>query len=278
MLMYLRYLLVLLVSFSLSGCLYQQPAPIEYGSSVAQKTSDDYYDASSKKEEKIKVTTFWGGKEVKEKKKEIEEKPLMLSEEATGKEIYHEVIEGETIDSIAKKYGIARSVLIKKNDLEPPYVLEELQLIMIPPKGSIDPIEIKKKPVDTKVAPARAGKMPVEGKIVSSFGQRYLGAINQGINISAAMDADIFSSSSGEVIHSAYDPKFGNLIIIKSHDEDIFMAYAHMTDLSLKVGQNIAEGQVVGHVGQTGKVTKPQLHFAVRKGKIPIDPVGYLKK
>lgn len=276
MLMYLRYLLVLFVSFSLSGCLYQPPAPIEYGSSAAKKTSDDYYDASSKKEEKPKVRTFWGAKEVKEKTKEREEKPLMLSEAATGKEIYHEVIEGETIDSIAKKYGIVREILIQKNDLEPPYILEELQLIMIPPKGLKQ--EIKKKPQVTDVRAGRAGKMPVEGKIISKFGQRYLGAINQGINISAPMDADIFSSSSGEVIHSAYDPKFGNLVIIKSHDEDIFIAYAHMTDLNLKIGQNIAEGQVIGHVGQTGKVTTPQLHFAVRKGKIPIDPISYLKK
>ena len=139
--------------------------------------------------------------------------------------------------------------------------------------------EVKKKPVvASKRISLRGGKLPVEGKIVSRFGQKYLGAINQGINISAPMDANIYSSSSGEVIHSAYDPKFGNLIIIKSHDEDIFMAYAHMADLNYKIGQNIVEGQVIGHVGQTGKVTKPQLHFAVRKGKIPIDPVGYLKK
>lgn len=271
--MYFRCFLVLVVSFTLSGCLNQAPAPIEYGSSSKSK-SEDYYDASSQdQEDKPIIKTIWGKKEVKEEK----EKPLMLGENATGKEIYHEVIEGETIDSIAKKYGISREVLIQKNDLEPPYVLEELQLIMIPPRGVVSSI-VKKKPVVTNVTSSRGGKLPVSGKIVSKFGQRYLGAINQGINISAPMDVDVYSSSSGEVIHSAYDPKFGNLIIVKSHDEDIFMAYAHMTDLSFKIGQNIVEGQAIGHVGQTGKVTKPQLHFAIRKGKIPIDPVGYLKK
>lgn len=272
MLMYFRYFLVLLISFILSGCLTQEPAPIEYGSSSAKAKSEEYYDASNNNSSG-EIKTLKG----KEKKKEEKEKPLMLSEEATGKEIYHEVIEGETIDSIAKKYGVPKEVLIQKNDLEPPYILEELQLIMIPPKGVV--LNVKKKPVASN-APvvSRGGKLPVEGKIVSRFGQRYLGAINQGINISAPMDADVYSSSSGEVIHSAYDPKFGNLIIVKSHDEDIFMAYAHMTDLNHKVGANIVEGQVIGNVGQTGKVTKPQLHFAVRKGKIPIDPVSYLKK
>lgn len=291
MLMYFyRYCIVLLLSFSLSGCLKQPPAPIEYGSSPAKAKSEDYYDASSEiVEVKPKSTTFWGEKEVIEEKPEAqeEEKPLSLVSNKNGKEIYHEVIEGETLDSIAKQYGVSKETLIKKNDLEPPYELEELQLIMIPPKGSIP--EVKKKQVETKLPdkttpPAAtpvvsgAGKLPVEGSIVSKFGQSYLGAINQGINISAPMGTDVYSSSNGEVIHSAYDPKFGNLIIIKSHNEDIFMAYAHMSDLSLKVGERVVEGQVLGHVGQTGKVTKPQLHFAIRKGKIPMDPVGYLKR
>lgn len=277
MLMYFyRFTILLLSSFMLSGCLSQAPAPIEYGSSSKKEKPEGYYDASSEaKESKPKIKTIWGNKEFKEEK----EKPLMLSETASGKEIYHEVIEGETIDSIAKKYGVPRDVLIKKNDLEHPFILEELQLIMIPPKGSILTETVKKKPIATsQKAIPRMGKLPVEGKIVSRFGQRYLGAINQGINISAPMDAKIYSSSTGEVIHSAYDPKFGNLIIVKSHDEDIFMAYAHMTELAHKVGENIVEGQVIGSVGQTGKVTKPQLHFAVRKGKIPVDPAGYLKK
>lgn len=277
MMYFYKVTLLLLAAIMLSGCLNQAPAPIEYGSSVKKENPEGYYDASSEaKEEKPKIKTIWGKKEVKEEK---EEKPLMLGDDATGKEIYHEVIEGETLDSIARKYGVNRDVLIKKNDLEPPYVLEELQLIMIPPKSSSSNTIIKKKPVATnqKVIP-RLGKLPVQGKIVSHFGQRYLGAINQGINISAPMDAKVYSSSTGEVIHSAYDPKFGNLIIVKSHDEDIFMAYAHLTDLGHKVGENIVEGQVIGNVGQTGKVTKPQLHFAIRKGKIPIDPQGYMKK
>lgn len=277
MMYFYRLILTIIATTILSGCLNQAPAPIEYGSSSSKEKPEGYYDAASEaKEEKPKIKTIWGKKEVKEKK---EEKPLMLGDNATGKEIYHEVIEGETIDSIAKKYGVPRDVLIKKNDLEPPYILEELQLIMIPPKGSSSVETLKKKPVVTsqKVEP-RMGKLPVEGMIVSRFGQRYLGAINQGINISAPIDAKVYSSSTGEVIHSAYDPKFGNLIIVKSHDEDIFMAYAHLTDLKYKVGENIVEGQVIGNVGQTGKVTKPQLHFAVRKGKIPIDPAGYLKK
>ena len=54
------------------------------------------------------------------------------------------------------------------------------------------------------------------------------------------------------------------------------MAYSHMNDLTLKKGDPISTGEVIGHIGQTGNVTSPQLHFAVRQGKIPIDPVEYL--
>jgi len=268
-----RSFILFITALSLSGCLNQSPAPIEYGVFDASPPKAEYHDAAASSTPKTNQKTNWGGKEYKEKV----EKPLMLSDIATGKEIYHEVIEGETIDTIARKYGISRDVLIKVNDLEPPYQLEELQLIMIPAKNAVKKNPVAKNaPVKTPVS--RKGKLPVEGKVVSHFGQRYLGSINQGVNISAPMDAKIYSSSTGEVIHSSFDHKFGNLLIVRSDSEDIFMAYAHMSSLMLKVGDRVVEGEMIGHVGSSGKVTKPQLHFAIRKGKIPIDPLGYIKR
>ena len=104
------------------------------------------------------------------------------------------------------------------------------------------------------------------------------GVKNNGINIQTSLGSDIHSLSTGSVAFAGNDPKFGNLIIVKSENEDIFMAYSHMNDLILKKGDPISNGQVIGHVGQTGNVTSPQLHFAIRQGKTPIDPVQYLSK
>jgi murein DD-endopeptidase MepM/ murein hydrolase activator NlpD len=267
---------VLILAFLISSCVDQPPAPIEYGTSHSRNSDsqngNEYYDASLKASSSpSKKRTIWGDKEYKEK----DDKQGSAGITPSGKDIYHEVIEGETVDSIAKKYKISRDELIKINDLEAPYQLEELQLLLIPKNT----VKVTKSTASS--APSsnanKVSKMPVGGRIVSNFGEKYMGAVNQGINISAPLDSDVALVSSGEVIHSGFDHKFGNLVIVRSNEGNIFEAYAHLSDLKHKVGVNISAGQIVGHVGTSGKVTKPQLHFAVRRGKIPIDPVEYVK-
>ncbi len=290
---FINTIFILQIILMLSSCVTQPPAPIENGSSnISHKSGSRESDYDAVIEEKGKVREFWGEKEVTEEVKEEEEKKdsIVIDPRAditTPKrttDISHEVIEGETLDSIAKKYDVSKEAIIAKNNLEPPYKLEELQILKIPPQNeTVVEIEdiIREKPaspapvidhVDQGIASSR--HMPVEGKIISKFGENQ----NQGVNIAAPMGADIHAIAEGVVMHSGFDAKFGNLIIIKSNDGDIFTAYAHMGDLSLKNGETITAGQVIGHVGQTGKVTSPQLHFAVRQGKVPIDPIAYLEK
>lgn len=271
-----KFILVIFSSFFLSSCVDQPPAPIEYGTSHSRNSDsqngNEYYDASLEASKSYpRKKTLWGGKEI-EDKEDNSSTPIV----ATGKDHYHEVIEGESVDSIAKKYNISREVLIKANDLEEPYQLEELQLLLIPKGHKLD---VKKKPTSkiTSVSMKKISVLPVNGKIVSNFGEKYMGAVNQGINISAAQNSEVKLISSGEVIHSGYDPKFGNLIIVRSNGDNIFEAYAHLSELKYKVGEELEAGSIIGNVGTSGMVTKPQLHFAIRRGKIPIDPVEYVK-
>lgn len=270
-----KFLPAIFFALALSSCVDQPPAPIEYGTSHSRspdsQNANEYYDASLKASSK-KKKTIWGDREYKEKDDDQGSKGVVHS----GKDIYHEVIEGETVDSIAKKYNVSREELIKLNDLEEPYQLEELQLLLIPKGKSLLKVSAKS-PAPKPQIGAKISKMPVGGRIVSNFGEKYMGAVNQGINISAPLDSEVVLVSSGEVIHSGYDRKFGNLIIVKSNQGNIFEAYAHLSDLQHKVGDTLRAGQVIGHIGTSGKVTKPQLHFAVRRGKIPIDPVEYVK-
>ena len=70
---------------------------------------------------------------------------------------------------------------------------------------------------------------------------------------------------------------FGNLILIK-HADGWITAYAHAQDLIVKKGQTVKRGDTIGHVGSTGNVKTPQLHFEIRKGTKAVDPMNYLKK
>jgi murein DD-endopeptidase MepM/ murein hydrolase activator NlpD len=60
------------------------------------------------------------------------------------------------------------------------------------------------------------------------------------------------------------------------HPNGYVTAYAHAKELNVKRGDQIKRGQVIGKAGQTGDVDAPQLHFEVRKGPTPLDPMGML--
>ncbi|MGV2432700.1 MAG UNVERIFIED_CONTAM: LysM peptidoglycan-binding domain-containing protein [Rickettsiaceae bacterium] len=136
--------IVILLSFILSSCIEQTPAPIEYGSTGTVSNNNDYYGSSIK--EKTNVTTNWGEQKHKEESENSEYQddqndkdpaPVIAATQKPREDIYHEVIEGETLDSIATKYNVSKEAIISKNDLAPPYQLEELQIIIIPGESKL---------------------------------------------------------------------------------------------------------------------------------------------
>lgn len=116
------------------------------------------------------------------------------------------------------------------------------------------------------------------GKIVSHFGPKAAGRSNDGINIAMAEGEPIWAAASGTVVYSGSDLKgYGNMIIIR-HKDGWMTAYAHARTLSVKKNQVVKQGDIIAYVGMTGDVQTPQLHFAIRNGRTPVDPELYLPK
>ncbi|HJS92623.1 MAG TPA: M23 family metallopeptidase [Solirubrobacteraceae bacterium] len=115
---------------------------------------------------------------------------------------------------------------------------------------------------------------PVSGPITSPFGMRW-GKLHPGIDIGAAMGTPIKAAAAGRVIVASYDGGYGNLVVI-DHGHGLATAYAHQSRIAVGVGQQVAQGQVIGYVGSTGFSTGPHLHFEVRVNGTPVDPMGYL--
>lgn len=116
--------------------------------------------------------------------------------------------------------------------------------------------------------------IPVQGTVTSGFGDRQpteiISAFHQGIDIGAVTGTIINASMEGTVVAASYAGDYGNHI--KIQNGDILTVYAHCSELNVCVGDYVQQGQQIGKVGSTGKVTGPHLHFEIRKENRYVDP------
>ncbi|HHZ13553.1 MAG: peptidoglycan DD-metalloendopeptidase family protein [Caldicoprobacterales bacterium] len=116
---------------------------------------------------------------------------------------------------------------------------------------------------------------PTRGRITSRFGRRW-GRMHKGLDIANDRGTPIYAARSGTVCYSGYNGGYGNLVRI-DHGSGIETYYAHLSSRSVKKGQKVKKGQLIGYMGNTGNSTGPHLHFEVRINGTPKNPLNYLK-
>jgi murein DD-endopeptidase MepM/ murein hydrolase activator NlpD len=119
-------------------------------------------------------------------------------------------------------------------------------------------------------------RWPVHGRIISAFGSKPNGAQNDGINLAVPEGTPVKAAEDGVVAYAGNELKgYGNLVLVR-HSNGYVSAYANASELLVKRGDSVKRGQTIARAGQTGNVSSPQLHFEIRKGSTPVDPVKYL--
>jgi murein DD-endopeptidase MepM/ murein hydrolase activator NlpD len=119
-------------------------------------------------------------------------------------------------------------------------------------------------------------RWPVRGKVITGYGAKTNGKSNDGINLAVPEGTPVKAAEDGVVAYSGNELKgYGNLILIR-HSNGYVTAYAHASELLVKRGDTIKRGQVIAKSGQSGEVGSPQLHFEIRKGSTPVDPLQFL--
>lgn len=157
---------------------------------------------------------------------------------------------------------------------------EPQRVAALAPAKTVQPEPVAaKEPEATGTLPAQAAvakaefRWPARGRVISGFGGT---GTNEGINISVPDGTPVKAAEAGTVAYAGSEVKgYGNLVLIR-HENGYVSAYAHNGDLDVKRGQKVTRGQVIAKSGQSGNVTSPQLHFEIRKGATPIDPMPYL--
>jgi len=104
-------------------------------------------------------------------------------------------------------------------------------------------------------------------------GQQY---IHKGMDISTYRSGDpVVTTADGQVVTISYADDFGNYILIK-HKHGYYTRYAHLLHASVRLGQRVQQGEVIGYIGNTGLSTGPHLHYEVRIGSDVVDPSKYV--
>jgi murein DD-endopeptidase MepM/ murein hydrolase activator NlpD len=225
---------------------------------------------------------------------------------------FHIVKSGETGIAIARAYGVRWSEIIALNGLTEPFLLRVGQRLRLSPSPSpvvrpapppqtleerarafdisIDDVMTGGQPAANGAVTAPAGaerpttlpavtgdaprfRWPLPGRVISGFGAKPGGRFNDGVNLKASVGEPVRAAGDGVVAYAGDAiAGFGNLILIK-HAGGWVSAYGHNEALLVTRGVRVKAGEVIARAGQSGAVAEPQLHFELRRGRTPVDPV-----
>ncbi len=189
--------------------------------------------------------------------------------QATG--IYHIVTRGLTLWRIARAYGVDLEKLAEVNGIEDPTLIKTGQRLFIPGATRVLEIEPYRPPITLT-----AGFIwPVKGRVTSSYGRRK-GELHTGIDIGAPRGENVVAARDGMVIYSGKGfSGYGNMIMIE-HENDIVTLYAHNASNLVKTNQRVKQGELIAKVGSSGNARGAHLHFEIRVGNNPVNPLLYL--
>lgn len=186
--------------------------------------------------------------------------------------IFYTALKGDSISSIAAKFNLPVTAILDANDLENEIITVNQKLFI--PGATISKFELKK-------AMGELFIYPLIGRFTSPFGTRHdpftgRASFHTGIDIAAPSGTAIKATLDGSVSYTGVSSIYGNYIII-SHGGGYQTMYGHLSVITVKRGQTVNQGEIIGRVGNTGRSTGPHLHFSVYKNGKLINPLSVLK-
>jgi murein DD-endopeptidase MepM/ murein hydrolase activator NlpD len=206
--------------------------------------------------------------------------------------IFYRLKKGDKMGEVVKRYQVTLDKIRKVNPTTDLVALKAGDEIFLP--GARPEAVAEMRVASKKTEPASSNKTggavqkasrsfrwPVMGKINSPFGWRRHPITKRrdfhtGLDIKAGRGTVIRSSREGKVAYSGWMGGYGKVVVVE-HSGGQSTLYAHCSSLLVQQGAMISVGQNIARVGSTGRATGPHLHFEIRNGNSPVNPLPYLK-
>jgi lipoprotein NlpD len=224
----------------------------------------------------------------------------------------YQVQRGDTLYSIAFRFGWDWKALAARNGIVEPYLIRVGQVIrfdgqpgsrapVVASAPIATPVPVRPPITSTQTTPARPSATPQaptrvvqasapiqpvqrsasgwlwpsNGPVIGRFSSN--GSLNKGIDIGGELGQPVLAASDGSVVYAGSGLRgYGELVIIK-HSDTYVSAYGHNRRLLVQEGQKVKAGQKIAEMGSTG-TDRVKLHFEVRRQGKPVDPLQYLPR
>jgi len=195
--------------------------------------------------------------------------------------ILHTVFKGETLEDVALMYNVGIRKIIRVNRILDPNDIRSETDLFIPDARITDSFskELLKK---SGIPPQFDWPCRQTCRISSRFGYRkdpFTGqrAFHHGVDLAPGYGASVKASMGGLVTHAGWMGGYGKLVVIK-HNNVYSTRYGHLSQILVKKGRYVAQGQNIGKVGNTGRSTGAHLHFEIRENGKPKNPLGFIHR
>lgn len=199
----------------------------------------------------------------------------------TGKGVVHTVARGESLSTISLTYQVPIGEIAAANDLLVRGSLSPRATLVIPGASPPKPASQRNsRSLASRSSPSRglpaveSLRWPLQGEITSNFGRRR-GRMHCGTDIAAEPGSRVVAAASGEVVYAGWKGGYGLLVVI-NHGGGLETWYGHNSKVLVGLGSQVATGQPISVLGSTGRSTGPHLHFEVRTGGRPQNPLRFL--
>jgi murein DD-endopeptidase MepM/ murein hydrolase activator NlpD len=190
--------------------------------------------------------------------------------------VIHLTGEQEDVAAISTLYKIPVQTIVAMNNIQTKHIIVPELELFIP--GA--------KPAHLTEAMAAQYSVrgifasPLPGRITSGMGLRThpVGGFrgrHTGVDLTAREGTNIAAASPGTVVQTGEGEYIGRFVIL-SHKDSYTTVYGHCSEVLTAPGRIVKKGQIIAKSGHTGRVTGPHLHFEIRKGGVPQDPLKYL--